>query len=564
MNNSQAAGPISFSTQNIADLSSPSHKPSPTWVESSRRHLFVCLGILLSLSISCSSSQKAGSTEITHPEMTAAEEPSPTVSLVQVDTNLAGVLDPLLDSQEYQTGRWGVAVISLRDGKLIYQRNGDKLFTPASNMKVYTTAVALDLLGADYHWRTSVYSDAEPDSTGTINGDLVLYGRGAPDLVATNTKENLNSLEELAGTLAKRGVKRVRGNVIGDESYFRGDPVGAGWQWNDLQWYFGAEASALSINGNSADISIRPAAKFGDKPGVVSNDNDGYVQVVNNLETVERKGKLRIGVHRGLSDNNVVVWGEVPLGAHGYGVSLSVHQPALWAARLFVRALREKGITVDGGVSSRDSRVAEQERFSPDGKQELAFVSGKSLGEIVRATNKLSVNLYAELILRTLGRERGAFLPPQSPVGRERGDDESGASIVRVWLSRSRIKSNELAIHDGSGLSRLNLVTPEATARLLEAISRSNSAEFFTDSLPVAGTDGTLAGRLKRVAGRLNAKTGTLTYDSSLSGYLTTPDSQVLAFSVFCNDSVGSDGAIQLIDRLVAAMADYPNTASPQ
>lgn len=566
MNYSQPAGPISFSTPNIANQSSQSNLPvanTANWVERSRRRVILCFLLLIAFSPSCSLSQKAASAETSEPQSVATPSPSPNVRSVQVDTNLAQVLDLLFDSPEFGTARWGVAIIRLRDGKLIYQRNGDKLFTPASNMKVYTTAVALDLLGADYHWRTSVYSDAEPDANGIINGDLVLYGRGAPDLSMANRSESRNSLEELADALSRRGLKRVHGNVVGDESYFRGDPVGEGWQWNDLQWYFGAEASALSINGNSSDISIMPAVKMDDKPAVVSSDQDGYIKLVNNLATVEKNGKFRIGVHRGLSDNNVVVWGEVPLGARGYGVNLSVHRPALWAARLFARALRSRGITVDGEAGSRDSRVPEQDRFNPNGKQELAFVSGKSLAEIVKITNKQSVNLFAELILRTLGRERAALLQPQNNVGREHGDEEAGVDIVRLWLSRAGIKTTELAIHDGSGLSRMNLVTPEATARLLEAINRTSSAPVFSDSLPLSGTDGTLAGRLGSLAGKVKAKTGTLTYDNSLSGYLTDSDGQELVFSVFCNDSVGRVSATHLIDRLVIAIAGSSHSLSP-
>ena len=172
---------------------------------------------------------------------------------------LAKRLDSAIDESELGAARWGVSVISMSDGSIVYQRNSDKLFTPASNMKIYTTGVALDLLGADYRWRTSVYADSQPDANGRVRGDVVLYGRGAPDLVTTSKDENRGSLAKLANDLYSRGVRSVSGNVVGDESYFRGDPLGDGWQWTDLQWYFGAEASALSINGmKSTSTSFRP------------------------------------------------------------------------------------------------------------------------------------------------------------------------------------------------------------------------------------------------------------------------------------------------------------------
>ena len=518
--------------------------------------------VLLLLIAGCSQTPPSARVASTENEPAPVETASPIT--VQIDPDLAKTLDSLLSNSEFSQARWGVAVVSLRDGKLIYEHNGDQLFTPASNMKVYTTAVALDLLGADYRWRTSVYSDNPPDSTGTINGDLVLYGRGAPDLIATNRGENSNSIEELAKSLAAKGVKRIQGNVIGDESYFRGDATGDGWLSNDLQWYFGAEASALTINANSIEVSITSASKMTEQPKVEVNDFDGYIQTTNNLTTVESGEPLRIGVKREATDNNITVWGQYPIGARGYGASLSVHQPSLWAAKMFLRTLRSHGISVDGEARYRDSRVAEKNRFNPEGKQELAFVTGRSLGEIIRITNKLSVNLYAEILLRTLGRERAPMISDDKSGGRERGDDEHGRELIKLWLSRQGIKTTKLAIHDGSGLSRLDLVTPQATAQLLAAIRKTNSGEIFADSLPIAGTDGTLGGRLASVEGRIVAKTGTLSYDNSLSGYLTTADGQIFSFSVICNDFTEQGGSVRFIDQLMLALFQSLNHGPPK
>ncbi|HEY5402881.1 MAG TPA: D-alanyl-D-alanine carboxypeptidase/D-alanyl-D-alanine-endopeptidase [Pyrinomonadaceae bacterium] len=518
--------------------------------------------VLLLLIAGCSQTPPSARVASTENEPAPVETASPIT--VQIDPDLAKTLDSLLSNSEFSQARWGVAVVSLRDGKLIYEHNGDQLFTPASNMKVYTTAVALDLLGADYRWRTSVYSDNPPDSTGTINGDLVLYGRGAPDLIATNRGENSNSIEELAKSLAAKGVKRIQGNVIGDESYFRGDATGDGWLSNDLQWYFGAEASALTINANSIEVSITSASKMTEQPKVEVNDFDGYIQTTNNLATVESGEPLRIGVKREATDNNITVWGQYPIGARGYGASLSVHQPSLWAAKMFLRTLRSHGISVDGEARYRDSRVAEKNRFNPEGKQELAFVTGKSLSEIIRITNKLSVNLFAEILLRTLGRERAQMISEDMAGGRERGDDEHGRELIKLWLSRQGIKTTKLAIHDGSGLSRLDLVTPQATAQLLAAIRKTNSGEIFADSLPIAGTDGTLGGRLASVEGRIVAKTGTLSYDNSLSGYLTTADGQIFSFSVICNDFTEQGGSVRFIDQLMLALFQSLNHGPPK
>jgi D-alanyl-D-alanine carboxypeptidase/D-alanyl-D-alanine-endopeptidase (penicillin-binding protein 4) len=477
----------------------------------------------------------------------------------QVAANLKQLIDQAIDESDFSAARWGVYVISLADGQTVYARDAGRLFTPASNMKIYTTGVALELLGSDYHWRTSVYADTQPDATGTINGDLVLYGRGAPDLVSQDRKDNNASLVQIADNLYRSGLRRVRGNVIGDESYFRGDALGDGWLWTDVQWYFGAEPSALSINGNEIDVNILPPKKADEPPVVNVSGPDGYVTLQNQLATVKRGERLSLGIQRGLSDNNVRIWGEFPLGSNGYGARLAVHNPALSAANLFVSALKAHGITIDGAAQTRDSQMPRGERFDPSHATELAFLSSKPLSEIVKETNKQSVNLNAELILRTLGRERGDMLPAPGPGGKERGDDEAGAALIRLWLARAGITTQNIALHDGSGLSRLDLVTPESTARLLIAISKTASSQVFLESLPISGRDGTLAGRLKTLTDRVSAKTGSLTYDNSLSGYVTAANSQVLAFSVMCNDQTGRISSTRVIDRIVSILAAYPS-----
>lgn len=483
------------------------------------------------------------------------------VSSAPADLALAREIDRVIDETDFPKARWGVFVVSLNDGRVLYSRNGDKLFTPASNMKLYTTAAALDLLGADYRWRTSVYADKPPDSNGVIDGNLTLYGRGAPDLDSYRK----DGLPGLALELWEHGVRHVRGNIIGDESYFRSEMYGLGWQWNDVQWYFGAQPSALTIDGNAVELTIAPASKLGNAATVKLQRDDSYFHVTNNATTGARYATTTIGINRGLSDNQLRVWGEFPAGGRAFSANLSVYNPAGWAATLFKEALSKQGISVDGERRSRDFRVAASEKFDPQKAFELAFTEGRSLGEIVHQTNKESNNLYAELLLRTLGKERGATAPDPDPKkNRERGDDEAGLAVVRKWLDDHDVPTTGLAIRDGCGLSRLDLVTPETTARLLVAMTKSNGAGVFHDSLPVAGRDGTLKPRLRREAGRIFAKTGTLTYDHSLSGYATTQKNEVLVFSIFCNDATDRGDPTRLIDRLVELVVTYDSGKSPK
>jgi len=485
---------------------------------------------------------------------TISKTPALSVSNAPADLALAREIDRAIDESDVAQARWGVFVMSMRDGRVLYSRNSDKLFTPASNMKIYTTAAALDLLGADYRWRTSAYADKQPDSNGVIDGDVTLYGRGAPNLDSSRK----NGLPGLALELWEHGVRHVRGNIIGDESYFRGEMYGLGWQWNDVQWYFGAEPSALTINENSFELTIAPANKVGSNANVVLNGDKGFVHLTNNTTTSERDAATTIGINRNLSDNELRVWGEFPAGGRSFSAFLSVHNPTLWAATLFKAELRKQGITVDGEPRSRDFRAATDQKFDPQKAIEIAFTESGTLGEIVHQTNKESNNLYAELLLRTLGKERGSTAPDPDPgKNRERGDDEAGVAVVTSWLDHNGIPTRGLAIRDGSGLSRLDLVTPEATARLLEAIAGTNSATVFHDSLPISGRDGTLKPRLLHEAGKVFAKTGTLTYDHSLSGYATTQSNEVLAFSIFCNDATGHSDPVRLIDEIARLLVTY-------
>src|SRR3989440_4996738 len=472
------------------------------------------------------------------------------------DAALAELIDQTLDQSDVRSARWGVFAMSLNDGRVLYSRDADKPFTPASNMKVYTTAVGLDLLGADYRWRTSVYANKQPDANGVIEGDLTFYGRGAPDL-SSKSKGDAPSLAKLADRLYQAGIREIRGGIVGDNSYFRGELFGLGWQWNDLQWYFGAEPSALSINENSVEVTIAPARQ-GSNAMVVVNPAGSPIHLANSATTAARGATTSIGIMRELSGNEVSVWGDFPVDGRAFSAFLSVHDPALWAATLFKQALISRGIKVSGEPRTRDFRVPDTDKFDPQKAVELAYDDSQSLGAIVHRTNKESNNLFAELILRTIGKERAASAPdPDARKNRERGDDEAGTAVVRSWLESKGINTRALAIRDGSGLSHLDLVTPETTARLLAAIANTNSASVFRDSLPIAGRDGTLSSRLNKVTGRIFAKTGTLTYTHSLSGYATTPNNETVVFSIMCNDTTADRGALRTIDEIAAALADF-------
>jgi D-alanyl-D-alanine carboxypeptidase/D-alanyl-D-alanine-endopeptidase (penicillin-binding protein 4) len=477
------------------------------------------------------------------------EVPSPNINLSNPlvvstkpeDMKMCAEINEQIDKSAYSNAHWGVIAVSLKDGRVVCSRDGRKLFNPASIQKTLTSIVALDKLGRDYRWKTSVLGTNSIDPNGILNGNLILRGEGAPDF-------DNSALENLVEQLQAKGLKRVAGNIIGDSSYFRGETIGEGWTWNDLQSYYGAEASALTFNENQAFVNI--------ENGVGKTSTD-YIHVIvgspqpiaganfNNEPIYEASG-----VKRGLEDNEFYVWGS----SKNFGVRVAVHNPAQWAAKSFREYLEKKGIVVDGETKSRDWKS--EDGFEAEKAQNLAQVESQTLSEIIKKMNKNSVNLYAELILRTLGKNFGTEVPDNIQMPQSvRGSDTAGAAIIKKWLIDHRIAANEMQISDGSGLSRLDFSTPESFAKAFIVAAQSPSAQIFTDSLPVAATDGTLGGRLAMAKGKVLAKTGTVTFVNSLAGYVQNKTDEVFTFAVIVNNETHKNMAVNIIDKIVLTLA---------
>ncbi len=467
--------------------------------------------------------------------------PAPNINLAQPlqvsnraeDVSQCAKINQLIDQSEYANSRWGVLVLSLRDGRITCAREARKLFNPASIQKTITSIVALDLLSADFRWKTSVFAQNQIGADGTLNGNLTIYGQGAPDF-------DTEALENLVSQLQARGLKHITGNIVGDDSYFKGDAIGDGWTWNELQWHYGAEASALSFKENVASVYMQ------DGKAIPSTD---FLQVENRLKPIENGAPEGYGIKRGLEDDRVYIWGN---GDKAYG-KLSVHNPALWTAKVFKESLAKKGIIVDGEAQSADWKS--ENKLDSASASELAFVESKTMAEIVRRMNKNSVNLYGELILRTLGKKFGDTAPDDNkqlqPV---RGDDSAGASVIKKWLREKNVAVDEIEVHDGSGLSRLDFITPEAFGRALVFAAQSKFAEVFENSLPVAGTDGTLGGRLGKVKGKILAKTGSITFVNSLTGYAQGVEGENLAFVIIGNNVTRKSDSSRIVDAVAASL----------
>jgi len=447
---------------------------------------------------------------------------------------------------------WGVKIAVLDTGKSLFEHNAGKLLKPASNAKLYTGALALDRLGPDFRIQTSLYSAARPDKTGTLWSDLLVYGRGDPSFAERfNGGSYSNLLRPLVDAIATAGVKHIKGDLLGDESYFHGPPFGTQWTWDDLQYYYGAEFSALTVQDNTVDLIFQPGARVGAPCRVTTLPATSYLTFSNRTVTMEAGTRRQISIYRPLGENVVYLSGWLPLGGTNLIDAVSVHRPALWFVTLLKEALVRRGISVSGKVRTANWLDRQVKPLDIGKLVELGSVSSPPLATILPKMMKPSQNLYAHLLLLQVGARSRA------PETLNQTTEDIGLAELQSFLDSAGVRRGEVLLEEGSGLSRGALVTPNATVALLRHMHRHRWAEPFRASLPVAGLDGTLRNRMKGTpaAGNVRAKTGTLRYVNSLSGYVTTKAGENLVFSLMLNN-YDSEGARAALDTIAVMLAE--------
>jgi D-alanyl-D-alanine carboxypeptidase/D-alanyl-D-alanine-endopeptidase (penicillin-binding protein 4) len=486
---------------------------------------------------------------------------------------LARHVDAILARSDVARGFWGVEIEELDSGRIVYSHDADRLFTPASNTKLFTTAATLALIGPDYRFRTTAESATPPDKYGRLSGDLVLVGRGDPNLSGRTLPYNLKTerplspihvLEEMADQVVAAGVKVIDGDIVADDTFFVYERYGEGWSQDDLVWEWGAPVSALAVNDNVVYVNILPAERAGDRAFVGISPFAEYYHVENRVLTSPAgTGPRKVFIQRQPGSSHLEIWGNIPLDDAGAGEALAIEEPAEFCARVFWELLEKRGVVLYGRTRARHTAMASLGTITvttnaplgdiPQTTLPLASSSAAPvvlaehvsmpLGLDIRVINKVSQNLHAEILLRLLGREKGTS-----------GSVAGGLEVLRGFLAQAGIRPDEYAFYDGSGLSRQNLVSPRATAKLLRYAATQPWGSEFIDSLPQAGVDGTLGSRFKTLPASaiLRAKTGSLDHVNALSGYLTTARGQRLVFSIMGNNhTLTSKKASELIDEIV-------------
>jgi len=466
---------------------------------------------------------------------------------------------------------WGILVTDAATGESIYERNADNFFTPASNAKIFTSAFALVALGPDYRFHTTIESAAPVDDDGRVHGDVVLVGRGDPDLSNRTfpfEQKNARSgpaekmISELVDVVVAKGVKQIDGDIVADDSYFAYDPYPEGWTTGDLYFGFGAPISAIAIDENTLTITVQPGVRLDDPASLTIEPWAGYETFGHDVTTGPSASEPKFSVVREPGSKPILLRGSIPLGGALVKLDIAIEDPAEYAANLLKRLLEARGVRIAGVARTQHGPPPQREAnaataivsvptrqpVSADPPVVLAEHISLPLIESIRLLNKISQNLHAELILRTAAREKTGV-----------GTTDVGIEIERNFLNSIGITDTDVFLVDGSGLSRQTLVTPRAAVRLLAYASHQPWGESFMSTLPTAGTDGTLEDHLKgtRAAGRIHAKTGSLEHVRGMSGYATTLSGEPLIFSIFTNNNLQPPRNVgHVLDAIVLAMVE--------
>ena len=468
-------------------------------------------------------------------------------------TSLQKRMDARLDAPPFNRQLWGVALVDEK-GTLLYGRNADRLFVPASNTKIVVSAVAAAMLPPDFTVRTSVYGNG-PIVNGTLQGDLVLYGRGDPtfsarcyvvDTIAAGACDTsaMLRLGELAAQLARAGITSVSGDVVGDGSWFEPTLVHPAWENYDLNWWYAAPVSGLGFNDNSIDIEYSTTDTVGPPARLTFSPDFGDVTLDNRTRTVPHGEEETIDFFRTAGTLSVWAQGNVEAGRKVRTEYFALPDPSIFTARALRAALAAQGIAVLGSTrSTTDSMAFELVRRGVP----LAEVTSRPLKDWIFPILNTSQNWYAEMTLKQLGKQFGRA-----------GSWDEGLRVERRFLIDSvGVDSTQIALSDGSGLSASNLVSPLAFTQVLRFIRIHPRAATFTAGLPQSGMRGSLKNRFigTPIEGRVHAKTGSISRTNTLSGWVELESGRVVTFSVQANHHTQPTAAIlRQIDSVVVDM----------
>lgn len=454
-------------------------------------------------------------------------------------------IDALLGASELSNANIGVAVLAIENGEYFFRRNETKNYIPASTLKALTTAAALEILGKDFRYSTKIYLDGEPTKNGEFVGNVIVRGVGDPTMSSYFFPDPLEILEDLAQKLDSLGIRSIRGNIIADDSYFDNNYYASGWAYDDMMYPYSAQVSALSFADNKVDFQIYPSLAIGQLSKITMSPDNTYIHVVNKVLTAPSDSPEILIPYRDPISNSIELRGKIPMEAKGVGeiigskLSVTIDNPTLYFLNLFKQTLEKHGIRIRGALFNIDDWNM---KISYNLLQPICEHTSPPLSEIIAVINKFSHNLCAEMLLKTIGKETTGI-----------GSFAKGIEQVKKFAIRQGIPSDNINIVDGSGLSRLNLISPQNQVTLLSSVYRSDKRDVFLESLATPGAQGTLRGRMtqSRAEKNVKAKTGSMNNVSAICGYITTRDQEPLAFSIIANGFTVPENIIHNLQDLI-------------
>lgn len=456
-------------------------------------------------------------------------QPSSADADSDLEASTQRAIEEILAEPDLPSAIWGIYVRDLQTGRVVFSRNADKNLIPASNLKLFTTATALDALGADHRFITRLYFNGA-SSGSTLNGDLVIKGSGDPTFGSRHEDED--PLETWALELRELGITRIEGRIIGDDDVFEDNPYAEGWDIRHIATEsYAAGAGGLSYNDNLVELSI----SGGGGRARVSSQPGGYVDIRNRIGS-GRRGAGPFRVSRQVGTNTIELTGRISSSYRGT-LRIPIENPTRFTLHAFRDALEAEGITVSATLIDMDDLDSAPDY---DNDEPLLIHLSPPMSEIARRINRRSDNFYAEQVFRSFSED---------------GSTRGGARRVIAFLDRAGVETEGLSFRDGSGLSRKDMVTPQAIVGLLDHMNQHPARQAFWNSLPEGGGSGsTLRSRLQGVP--MRGKTGSLEYVRALSGYVNAPNGRRLAFAIVANNYTTRGSAIaSAADRIVRALA---------
>lgn len=472
-----------------------------------------------------------------------------TQAVTSVSSRMAATIDSLADAVPMQHTTWGMEVLDQQTGKILYERNGNRHYIPASNTKLAVTTVAMGLLGPDYRYHTPVIA-GDISSTGTVNGILIV-GSGDPTFSARFWGTPFAAAAAFADSIYAVGIRRIDGALVIDASRFADAMINGTWEVGDLPGGSAPPVAAFSMEESIFRVVLAPGVTTGagimaSWPGWPSPNVESQPLNISRVRTDTSGARGSIQSDYLARRDTIYLSGTVPIGKSDT-VSYSITDPPLYAGRAIAAALDAKGIRVNGGVRVvSDSASAAAAARDLGQARTIMTMTSPPLSDIVNAILHPSQNWIAEMLLKTVGAERGSG-----------GSWRGGLAAERMYLiQKVGLDSTDFNLRDASGMAAQNLLTPNAIVRILEHARTAPWGAKYAAALAAPGEAGTLDTRLKEYQGRLRGKTGTISNVATLSGFLVTDNGRTVTFSLMTNGTGLSSATVRRsADEIVRTIA---------